>query len=56
MEYWLHLQLYQMGFSTVLSRIFIKVDVYEVGYYALQNILKFLTSKLFINTEWNSGK
>lgn len=44
-----------MAFSMVLSRAFIKVDVYkhEVGYHALQNILKFLTSKLFINTRLN---
>lgn len=44
-----------MGFSMVLSRAFIKVDVYnhEGGYYALQNILKFLISKLFINTRLN---
>jgi len=44
-----------MGFSLVLSRAFIKVDVcnHEAGYRALQNILKFLTLKLFINTRLN---
>lgn len=34
---------------------FIEADVYshEVGYYSLQNILKFLTLKLFINARLN---